>query len=98
MCIRDSYLIPLIPFFFYFFITGFQYSVFHVVRPNKLRYLVYYLVIGFIILVSIKTILVYSRESLKTQPEWEGPYKKTSIEMFGYIRDNTPSGGRIGFC
>ena len=92
------YLIPLVPFFFYFFIIGFRYSVFHIYAGNKFKHLAYYSVIGVIILLSIKTILLYSRQSSKSQQVWEGPYKKTSIEMFSYIRNNSTANEIIGFC
>ena len=92
------YLIPLVPFFFYFFIIGFRYSVIHIYAGNKFKHLAYYSVTGVIILLSIATILLYSWQSSKSQQESEGPYKKTSIEMFSYIRNNSSANEIIGFC
>jgi hypothetical protein len=91
------YLIPLVPFFFYFFITGFRYAVFRIYRRKKFKYLVYYSVTGLIILLSIQSILVYSSQSLTTHRESEGPYKKTSVEMFNYIRNNSSKNEIIAF-
>jgi hypothetical protein len=91
------YLIPLVPFFFYFFITGFRYAVFHIYRRKKFKQLVYYSVTGLIILLSIQSILVYSFQSLTSQRESEGPYKKTSVEMFNYIRNTSSKNEIIAF-
>ena len=92
------YLVPLVPFLFYFFIAGFQYAVFHIYHGNKFKHLVYYSVIGFFIFLSIKTILIYSYESKIKQQEPEGPYKITSVEMLSYIRNNSSKNEIIGFC
>jgi hypothetical protein len=87
----------LVPFFFYFFIIGFRYAVFRIYRRKKFKYLVYYSVTGLIILLSIQSILVYSSQSLTTHRESEGPYKKTSVEMFNYIRNNSSKNEIIAF-
>jgi len=92
------YLIPVVPFLFYFFITGFRYVVFHIYTRGKIKYTVYYSVVGIIIFLSIKTIFVYTWQSSISQQEVEGPYKKTSIEMFDYIRNNSAKNEIIGFC
>ena len=91
------YLVPLVPFFFYFFITGFRYAVYHIYRRKKFKHLVYYSVTGLIILLSVKSILVYSYQSITSPPEREGPYKKTSIEMFNYIRNISSKNEIIAF-
>lgn len=92
------YLIPLVPFLFYFFITGFRYAVFHIYARSKFKQPAYYLVTGIIIFLSIQTTLVYSRQASISQQQVEGPYKKTSIEMFDYIRNNSAKNEMIGFC
>lgn len=92
------YLIPLVPFLFYFFITGFRYAVFHIYAGNKFRQPAYYVVAGMIIFLSIKTTLVYSYQASISQQQAEGPYKKTSIEMFDYIRNSSAKNEMIGFC
>ena len=92
------YLIPLVPFLFYFFITGFRYVIFHIHIKNKFKQLAYYSVIGIIIFLSITTISVYTYEALKSGPEGEGPYKKTSVAMLNYIKNNTAKNEIIGFC
>lgn len=92
------YLIPVVPFLFYFFITGFRHVVSHISSKKKIQYAAYYSVMGIIIFLSMKTIFVYTRQSSKSQQEAEGPYKKTSIEMFDYIRNSTAENEIIGFC
>jgi len=91
------YLLPLVPFFFYFFIIGFKYSVFRICTLTKFKYPVYYLIVGVIVLLSIKTISMNSYHISMPQHEMEGPYKKTSIEMFTYIRDSSSKNQIIGF-
>ncbi|MGH2647952.1 MAG: hypothetical protein ACRDE8_10310, partial [Ginsengibacter sp.] len=92
------YLMPVIPFLFYFFITGFSYAVSHIHRGNKFKALLYYSLTGIIIFLSINTILVRSHQSSISRQEADGPYKKTSIEMFDYIRNNSAKNEMIGFC
>lgn len=92
------YLIPLVPFLFYFFIIGLRYVIFHVHVKNKLRQFTYYSAIGIIILLSIITISVYTYQSSLPGNEAEGPYKKTSIAMWNYIKSNTNKNEIIGFC
>ncbi len=92
------YLIPLVPFLFYFFITGFQYVIFHIHINNKFKQIAFYLVIGIITFLSIKTISVYTYEGSQSGNEAEGPYKKTSLAMLNYIKNNTNKNEIIGFC
>ena len=92
------YLIPLVPFVFYFFITGIRYLIFHIGIKNKFKQMAYYSIIGFIIFLSIKTISVYTYQSSSSGQEAEGPYKKTSVAMFNYIKNNTTKNEIIGFC
>lgn len=92
------YLIPLVPFLFYFFITGFQYVICHIHAKNKFKQFTYYSLIGIIIFLSIATISVYTYQSSTLGHEAEGPYKKTSIAMLNYIRNNTGKNEIIGFC
>jgi hypothetical protein len=92
------YLIPLVPFLFYFFITGFRYVIFHFYMKHKLKQLAFYSVIGIISFLSIKTIAVYTYEASKSGEEAEGPYKKTSVAVLNFIRNNTNKNEIIGFC
>ncbi len=92
------YLIPLVPFVFNFFITGIRYIIFHIDTKNKFKQAAYYSVIGFIIFLSIKTISVYTYQSSKSEQEAEWPYKKTSLAMFSFIKNNTNKYEIIGFC
>ncbi len=92
------YLIPLVPFLFYFFIIGFRYAIFHIHAKNKFKQFTYYSVIGIIILLSITTISVYTYQSSSLGKEAEGPYKKTSVAMLNYLKNNTNKNEIIGFC
>ena len=92
------YLIPLVPFLFYFFVTGFRYVIFHIHAKNKFKQAAYYSVIGIIIFLSITTISVYTYQSLASRQEAEGPYKKASVAMLNYIKNNTNKNEMIGFC
>ena len=92
------YLIPLVPFLFYFFIIGFRYIIFHIHAKNKFKQFIYYSSIGIIILLSITTISVYTYQSSTSENEAEGPYKKTSVAMLNYIKNNTGKNEIIGFC
>lgn len=92
------YLIPLVPFLFYFFIIGFWYAVFYIHAKNKFKQFTYYSVIGIIIFLSITTISVYTYQSSTSLQEAEGPYKKTSVAMLNYIKNNTSKNEIIGFC
>lgn len=91
------YLVPLVPLFFYFFIIGLRYSLFHMPVQKSFKEIAYYSITGLIILLSIKTIFVNSYQSFKSKQELEGPYKKASVEMFNYIRDSTNKNEIIGF-
>ena len=92
------YLIPLVPFLFYFFITGFRYVIFHINIKNKFKLPACYSMIGFIIFLSITTISIYTYQSLTSRQEGEGPYKKTSVAMLSFIKSNTNKNEIIGFC
>jgi len=91
------YLIPLVPFFFYFFIKGFGYLIFLINIPLFVKNISYSLVLGGFLFLSVKTIFSYSLSAMHTEQEWEGPYKKTSVEMFDFIARHTRKTDLIGF-
>jgi|GEM_PF-1754625 len=91
------YLIPLVPLLFYFFIKGLRGVIFQTEVSYKFKNGVYFVVVAAFLLLSLKTIFDYTRSEASSKVELEGPYKKTSVEMFAFIRNATLSSDLVGF-
>lgn len=89
------FFIPLIPIFFYFSIKG----LFELLNKfySKYHKAIFHIIIGLVVVASLKSIFIFSINIYKDNKIVQGPYELESIEMFNYIKKNTKETDKIAF-
>jgi hypothetical protein len=89
------YLIPLVPVLFYFAVSG----IFYLVNSLYHRFsrFIAFTFVGFLITCSYAGTVNLTTQYSETPYMMDGPYLKSAIEMFDFIKKNTPKGSIVGY-
>ena len=89
------YLIPVVPFFFYFMVKGAFYltTSLYQKRGNRIAYFF----VGLFAFFSLRSIALLSYTNYYTPFLMEGPYQPASLKLFEFLKQNTAKQDLIGF-